>query len=298
MTPGNTPTIISTSRRTDIPAFYMPWLMNRLDAGTVSCPNPFGGQVYTVSLHPDDVHSIVFWSKHYGPFLPHVDELERRGYRFVCHYTITGAPRLLEPHVPDWLRAVIVFRQLAERIGPRRVLWRFDPIVITDTLDPAYYLKRFRSIAGALSGATERCYFSFAVFYGKVERRFRQLGIQAIDPSLEEKRTLVEQMADIASAHGITLYACCQGNLANERVQKAHCVDGDLLAELFPDRPYISAHRPTREACGCVASRDIGMYDSCAYGCAYCYAIQNHAAALARRRAHDPRADRLVTPPE
>lgn len=67
--------IISASRRTDIPAFYMPWFMNRLREGYVAYPNPFSGQIHTISVAPEDVHSIVFWSKNYAPFLPHMDEL-------------------------------------------------------------------------------------------------------------------------------------------------------------------------------------------------------------------------------
>ncbi len=286
--------IVSASRRTDIPAFYMPWLMNRLRAGFVRYPNPFSGEIHTVSLKPEDVHSIVFWSKYYGPFLPHVDELEERGYPFYCHYTITGAPRALEPRVPEWSQAARVFRELAERIGPRRVLWRFDPILFTDELDAAFYVQRFCAIAQALAGATERCYFSFAAFYSKVEQQLTQAGIRYLDPPREEKQALVEALADIADACGITLHACCQDALVGGRVQKAHCVDGDLLAALFPERPHVTEPRPTREQCGCVASRDIGMYDTCPYGCVYCYANRGHQVALRRFRAHDPTGETLI----
>jgi hypothetical protein len=286
--------IISASRRSDIPAFYTDWLMNRLRAGFVRYLNPFSGEVYTVSLEPEDVHSIVFWSKHYGPLLPHLDELEQRGYRFYCHYTVTGAPRALEPRVPGWEKAVDVFRQLAEHIGPRRVLWRFDPILFTDELDATFYVERFREIATALSGATERCYFSFAVFYGKVARRLGEAGVCYFDPPLEKRLSLVEAMAGIADECGITLHACCQDALVGGRVQKAHCVDGDLLAELFPDRPHVTKFNPTRKECGCVASRDIGVYDTCPFGCVYCYANQSREAALKRFKTHDPEGDMLV----
>lgn len=286
--------IISASRRTDVPAFYSEWFMNRIRAGTARYPNPFSNQVYEVSLHPENVHSIVFWSKHYGPLLAHLDELEERGYRFYFHYTITGAPRTLEPHVPDWTKGVQVFRQLAERTSLRHVQWRFDPILLTDELDARFYIDRFAQIAAALTGATERCYLSFAAFYGKVERQLQRLHIHFIDPAAEEKRALVDALADIADECGITLYACCQDVLVGERVQKAHCVDGDLLAALFPDRPHVSKFQPTREQCGCVASRDIGMYNTCPYGCAYCYANQGREVALARFRAHDPQGDMLT----
>ena len=124
------PSIISASRRTDIPAFYMPWLMNRLREGSASYPNPFGGQVQTVSLKPEDVHSIVFWSKHYGAFLHHVDALEAMGYPFYCHYTITGAPRALEPHVPGLglQRRGLPGAGGADQPAPRPVALRSDRV--------------------------------------------------------------------------------------------------------------------------------------------------------------------------
>ncbi len=283
--------IISASRRTDIPAFYMPWFMHRLRAGTVSYPNPFGGQNHTLSLRPEDVHSIVFWSKFYGPFLCHVDELQAQGYAFYAHYTITGAPPCLEPNVPHWEQAVQVFRTLAARTSPRHVQWRFDPILLTDDLDAAFYLDRFRQIAAALEGATTRCYFSFATFYTKVTRRLEKAGIRFIDPPLEARQALVETLAAAASNHGMTLYSCCQADLLSARVRPAHCVDADLLAELFPDRPLTRTARPTREQCGCFASRDIGMYDTCPFGCLYCYANTGQTLTSIH---HDPHSLMLI----
>jgi hypothetical protein len=288
------PLVISASRRTDIPAFYMPWLMHRLAEGAVSYPNPFSGQVHEVSLRPEDVHSIVFWSKHYGPLLPHLDALTERGYRFYCHYTITGAPRALEPHVPDWRYNVEVLHELAARTSPRHVQWRFDPIVLTDEIGPLDVVDRFRQLASALEGATTRCYFSFATYYGKVERRLRQAGVRYVNPPLDIKQRLVRALADIADEHAITLHACCQDMLIGDRVQQAHCIDGDLLAELFPDRPLKARANPTREGCGCIASRDIGMYDTCPFGCVYCYANQSHDRAVAHRHAHDPAGSMVV----
>ena len=188
--------IISASRRTDIPAFYMPWLMNRLQMGCASYPNPFSGQVHTVSLQSNDVHSIVFWSKNYGRFLPYLDEIVERGYRFYFHYTITGVLRRLEPHVPDWQQSVQVFRVLAERTSPCHLQWRFDPVLFTHESGAEFYIERFRSIATALVGATRRCYFSFAIFYDKVKRQLQQAGIRFREPSLEEKQALVQAMAD------------------------------------------------------------------------------------------------------
>jgi DNA repair photolyase len=288
--------IISASRRTDIPAFYMDWFMHRLDAGFAAYPNPFGGQIHEVSLRPDDVHSVVFWTKFPAPLLDHVASLYARNIRFMTHVTLTGLPRTLEPHVPQWEHVAAALRTLAARTSPRHVQWRFDPIVITPDLPPAWYAERFAQLAATLEGATTRCYFSFATFYGKVARRMQRAGIATTDPPLDAKRALLDRLADIADAHGITLYACCQDALLGERVQQAHCIDGDLLAALFPDRPHVTTARPTREGCGCVASRDIGIYDTCPYGCAYCYANRTHARAVAQRCRHDPHAAMLIPP--
>ncbi len=105
---------------------------------------------------------------------------------------------------------------------------------------------------------------------------------------------LVEMMAGIAGECGITLYACCEDALVMGKVQKAHCIDGDLLAELFPDRPLVAQSKPTRAQCGCVASRDIGAYDTCPYGCVYCYANRGQDVALARFQSHNPAEDILA----
>jgi len=288
-------TVISASRRTDIPALYMPWMMNRVRAGYACYPNPFGGQICRVSLRAEEVHSIVFWSKDYGPFLEHVSELQERGYGFYCHFTIAGGPRHLEPRVPEWTDAVAVFERLVERTSPRHVLWRFDPILMTGEFGREHYLERFREMARALKGLTHQCYFSFAFFYAKVKRRLELAEIGTRDPELEEKRGLVADMAAAAAECDITLYSCCNDALVEGAVRQASCVDGKLLAELFPDRPLVREHRPTRDGCGCYASRDIGMYDTCTHGCEYCYANQNHGRAVERWRMHDPEGEMLVS---
>lgn len=294
--PSGGPIIISASRRTDIPAFYMPWFMGRLRAGSVSYPNPFGRQIYQVSLRPEDVHSIVFWSKDYRPFMRHLDTLEEGGYRFVCHYTITGAPRTLEPRVPDWRVGVEILRALAKRIGAQRVLWRFDPIVLTDRLDAPAYVARFAMLARALSGYTGRCYFSFATFYAKATRRLTAAGVQFRDPPLDEKRDLAHTLAGIAAEAGMALYACCQPELVDEVIRPASCIDAALLAELFPLPALQAPLRPTRPGCGCAASRDVGVYDTCLHGCRYCYATGDDARAMAGFQRHDPEGELLLPP--
>ncbi len=130
--------------------------------------------------------------------------------------------------------------------------------------------------------------------YG-IQRRLELAKIGTRDPELAEKRGLVADMAEVAAECGMTLYSCCDAALLGGVVRKASCVDGELLAELFPDRPLVRERRPTREGCGCYASRDIGMYDTCTHGCEYCYANQNQGKVMARWERHDSEAEMLVS---
>ncbi len=289
--------IISASRRSDIPAFFADWFMARIRAGEVEYRNPFGGKNQRVSLRPEKVHSIVFWSKDYRPLLPHLDELEARGYHLFFHFTITGAPRILEPHVPESTVAAETLAYLSTRFSPKHVIWRFDPILFSAILEEKHYLEQFASLAKTLRGKTRRCYFSFVCFYSKVKKRLARAPIAGCyDPPLERKRALAAKLAEIASDCHMELYSCCNDALVqpgakkgrcvdgdplplnselstlNSQVKKGRCIDGELLAELFPDRPPITEVRPTRTECGCYASVDIGTYGTCRHGCLYCYA--------------------------
>jgi hypothetical protein len=290
--------IISVSRRTDIPAFYGNWFIHRVREGRVRYANPFGGQEYELSLRPEDVHAFVFWSKNYGPFLKYLPELEAAGYDFYFHFTINGLPRALENLVIPVEEAIICFRRLSDRYGPKRVLWRFDPIIISNITGTDYYIKRFEHLASRFQGATERCYLSFVCLYAKVRRNLQGLfesnGILCHEPSSLEKISLVKELVEVARRYGITLYSCCDDSLAVEGVMPAQCVDGELLYELFPHKPRQTKINPTRKGCRCVISRDIGAYDTCPHGCVYCYANMDKDLACRRFKAHDPSSDILA----
>ena len=289
--------IISASRRTDIPAFYAEWFMNRVREGHVRWMNPFSKAVYEVSLRPEDVSAIVFWSKNYLPLLPHLDELDQLGYRMVFHFTITGLPKPFEPRVPDAADMVRCARTLADRYGPDAVLWRYDPVLISSITSPEYHLQRFSELCRMLEGAVAGCYFSFAVFYGKVLRNTEALnaetGIVCYDLPKDDRVETALRMADIAGSHGITMHSCCGDHLVGGPIRKAHCVDADLLDRLFPDRIGLLAERPTREQCGCYESKDIGAYNTCPHGCVYCYANTGKEAAMRSHANHDPLRDVL-----
>ena len=250
--------------------------MDCVNAGSVTWRNPFGGKEITTSLAPEDVSAIVFWSKDYTPLLPYLPGLYERGYRFLVHFTITGLPSVFEPNVPPVDVTIRVAQSLAEQFGSESVLWRYDPILISNVTPPDYHRQRFAELAGRLAEHTARCYFSFPTFYSKVTRRFAKLeqetGIGCIDPTVEEKIALADNLADIAESFRIRMLTCCGDYLLSDRIAKAHCIDAELLNRLYPDRMIALKHKGTRGECGCFESTDIGAYGTCGHGCVYCYA--------------------------
>jgi hypothetical protein len=290
--------IISASRRTDIPKFYTKWFLERVREGKVAYRNPFSGHLYEISLHPEDVRAIVFWSKDFRPLERYLEELDRRGLRYYFQFTITGLPRIFEERVPDPEIAVATAKRLAARTSPGQVQWRFDPIVLSDRTQAEATVARFARLAHAMEGVTGRCYISFMARYAKVTRNLASVEgehrVRFREADLGEKRALAARLAAIAARHGIAVVSCCNDALIHEgpgfRVGKGRCVDGELIDALFPERAATSRPGPTREQCGCVASRDIGAYDTCPHGCFYCYANASKERARDRCRSHDPHA--------
>ena len=290
--------VISASRRTDIPAFYSEWFINRIRAGYVCWMNPFSKAIHRVSLRPEDMSAIVFRSKNYLPLLPCLDELDSRGYRMLFHFTITGLPRVFEPRVPDLPRLLECARVLSDRYGPEKVLWRCDPILISSVTSAEYYLTRFEELAAGLEGLTRRCYFCFAIYYNNVlrnlDRLHRDTGIECHDPPRDEHLQLATALAEIAAEHEIEMLSCCGDYLVGGKIKKAHCIDAELLHRLYPDKIGFLAEHPVREECGCAECVDIGMYDTCLHGCVYCYANTNKYMALRNYERHDSRRDMLA----
>jgi len=288
------PQIVSCSRRTDIPAFYTPWLLNRLEAGFCHVRNPYGPQIRRVSLRPEDVAGLIFWTRDPRPLLPHLAGLKTADFDFYFLMTITGYPEAMEPHCPETDRQVEAFVECAER-HPGRVFWRYDPIVLSRATPPEYHLRRFDEISGRLEGHTARCYFSFAVWFRKTRANLLAIdtgGFGFVDPETETRRALVGRLRERAGERGMRLYSCCEDALVEPGIEKAHCADASLFKRAVAARPA-----PTRQDCGCWTSVDIGAYDTCLHGCRYCYATRRHEAAAAAHAAHDPLDSMLCRPP-
>lgn len=284
--------IISVSRRTDIPAFYGEWFMKRINESFAGFVNPFGGQKYIVPLKPEDVICFVFWSKNFQPFMESLDILDEMGYKFYFNYTITGLPDIFECNLVKTEIAIDALKKISEKYSPKHINWRYDPIVISNITDENFHLKNFEKLCSELKGYVERCYFSYAIQYGKVKRNFEQFEIKnkinILDPDVKFKQELANKLTEIAGAYGITMYTCCADILITEKIKKAHCIDGDIINELFFNSSGLKNKiLPTRKECGCTLSTDIGAYDTCPHGCIYCYANMNKELANKVFSTHD-----------
>lgn len=293
--------VISVSRRTDIPAFYTEWLINRITAGWCHWINPYAGQVYRVSLKPEDCIALVFWTRNPKPLLKRLPDLKQRGYSYYFHYSLTEYPEAIERHNPPYQTALDSFKHASDIVSPEFIQWRYDPIVMTSITPAEYHIENFAKIAGALKGYTQRCYLSFMQTYGKSLRNMNAAAnayhFTTMEPKLDEKLMLLEKLRDIAIANSITLYACCSSDIVGNGILKASCLDRDIIERLRPDLKLRLKKSPTRHDCGCIEGIDIGAYDLCLFGCSYCYATNSHNAALMRRREHDPN-DSVIWRPE
>ncbi len=291
--------IISASRRTDIPAFYSEWFMNRVREGYLFVQNPFNAkQVRRVSLALDDVDAIVFWTRNPAHLVPHLAELDEKGYRYYFHYTITGFSRTLERSVPRPQAAIDTFIRLSELIGPEKIIWRFDPILISSLADASEHERVFTKIATALRGRTHRVVVSFADIYLKVSRNLMKIeGLKVADITRNEAQlfVLAGNLARIAAANGMEIQSCAEEvDLSRVGIHHGKCIDADMLKQLFGMPFNTRKDRGQREECGCVASVDIGQYNTCPHGCFYCYATTSQDSAAQNYKQHDPTSPFLI----
>jgi hypothetical protein len=266
--------VVSISRRTDIPAHYLDWLIERIDEGTVEVVNPFNpAQWRTVSLRPEDVHTLVFWSKDYGRLLRELPRFEKYP-NLLLHFTINDCP-MLEPRIPPLPERLTQAETIVKTFGPERLAWRFDPLVFWNNGENDN-IESFERIAEFVAGlGVGRCTFSFAQWYNKCVRRAKKLGFDYYDPPLAERLEAAESLAQTAKGFGIVMQSCCGDDLTGvDNVEKAHCIDGGLLYELAGEPCDTRRDTSQRKMCGCTKSVDIGSYSDqrCLHGCLYCYA--------------------------
>lgn len=284
--------ILSVSRRTDIPAFYADWFYNRLKEGFVYVRNPMNiHQVSKICLSPEIIDCIVFWSKNPRPMLSRLDELS--DYMYYFQYTINAYDKGLEVGVPKKEGIINTFKELSDKIGPKRVIWRYDPILLTNKLDIEYHVKYFEEIAKRLDGYTKTCVISFVDLYKKIQKNLSDVSVR--EATYNEMLDIASRLFVIADRYGINIQTCAE-EVALESIGISHgkCIDNALIEDLLGVKLVVSKDPNQRKECGCVQSIDIGEYNTCTHGCKYCYANFQDAVVLKNRTNHDPHSPLLI----
>jgi hypothetical protein len=298
-------TLISASRRTDIPRYYARWFAERRREGFAEYRTAYG-RPGRASLAPSDVLGYVFWTRDARRFIPELRALKDEGVPFAFQFTINGYPRSLEPFRPSVEGALASFGAISSLLpGGGAIQWRYDPIVLSEAMPAAYHVRQFAMLARELEGATRVVNTSIVEPYAKALRRVddRSTRYRRVDPgrhpSVAKKYpdlplaadapSLLEELAAIARERGIELRVCSNPEYAFARSQ---CIGPDLfepygmaLDELAP--------APSRSACRCVRSVDIGMDETCVAGCQYCYVTTSQRSAVLHLEGHSPDQTRL-----
>ena len=266
--------IVSASRRTDIPGYYSGWLFQRIREGYALVRNPFNAvQIRRVSLLPGDVDCFVFWTKNPAPMLDQLDRLA--GFDYYFQFTLTSYGIDAEENVSLKKRDVIsAFLRLAEKIGPERVIWRYDPIFLTPKYTLDYHFENFYKIARDIKGHTLKCTISFLDFYRNTENNMKELNPEKWNT--DKMRAAAKGLSAIALSYGMKMDTCAEEiDLSDFGITHASCIDIQLIERIFGYKPDVSNDKNQRPECGCAASVDIGIYNSCPNGCKYCYANYN-----------------------
>lgn len=284
--------ILSVSRRTDIPAYYSQWFINRLKAGFVYIRNPMNSnQISKVALNTDVVDCIVFWSKNPEPLLSKLDFIDNLGYKYYFQFTITPYNKNIETGLVDKRRIADTFIRLSERIGKEKVIWRYDPIIINDQFSIEYHVDSFNKLATRLSGYTEECIISFVDRYRKTDK------CNIIrDITEAEMIRIAEAFSKIAEEKNLTIKTCAEKiDLSRYNIKHASCIDRDKVESIIcaPLQDKVKKDGQ-RKYCGCIECIDIGAYNTCKNGCLYCYATFNRGTANKNFSMHDPDSPLLV----
>ncbi len=291
--------IVSASYRTDIPAFYGDWFLGRVAEGGCRTVNPYNGRESELRLDLDHVDGIVFWTRNAAPFLAGLEALAAAGYPFVVQYTLTGYPRPLERSVAPVEASIETMRRISRRYGPRALVWRYDPVMLSSLTPADWHRETFSGLARDLADCTDEVVLSFVQVYAKTransDRAAERFGFTWWDPAPEEKRALLQGLGKIARDAGLTASLCAQPELLGPGLGEARCIDAARLTDLA-GRPVTAEAKANRPGCRCARSRDVGAYDTCPHGCVYCYAVRRPEIAKRRYQAHDPTGAFLAAP--
>ena len=290
--------ILSVSRRTDIPAFYGEWFLNRLKEGFVLVRNPVNPkQVSRIALNRETVDCIVFWTKNPRNFMEHLKEL--KDYPFYFQFTLNGYGVEMEPGIPDKTKWMIpLFQELSRQIGKDRNIWRYDPVLISEQYSLEWHIHKFEEMAAALEGYTDRVVISFLDLYRKIQKKLAHMGVRTLTE--EEIVSFAEASGKAARKHGMEIVTCAEKytqryNLSRFGICPGSCVDYRLVEKVIGMDISVDKDKNQRPECGCAASIDIGAYDTCPNGCVYCYANKSEMDVKQKMDKYSPWASLLCS---
>lgn len=317
------PIIISASRSTDIPAFYAKWFINRLRAGYCVWYNPFNQQPMYVAFK--NTKAVVFWSKNPKPLIPYLDELDERGIHYYFQFTLNDYDsEKLEPNVSSMEKRIETFQELSNKIGKEKVIWRFDPLIMSDKIGIDELLNKVENIGTQLKGYTEKLVFSFADIgniYKKVENNLKRLNINYREFTPQTMNEFAKGLQELNKNWHFSLATCAeQIDLKQYGVEHNRCIDGELMKRIFAEDTdfvyYLSYGKmpkknslfPTeipkkevnlkdkgqRKICGCMISKDIGMYNTCPHFCVYCYANTSKEIVEKNRKLYNDNKESII----
>jgi DNA repair photolyase len=284
--------IVSASRRTDIPAHYSQWFFSRINEGFAYAQNPMNPtQIRKIALTPDAVACFVFWTKNPAPMLKELRIIKDFSYYF--HFTLTGYGRDIENALPQKSELLETFKKLSDVIGAHRVIWRYDPVLLNKTYSVEYHIECFEKTARALNGHTEKVVFSFIDFYKKIKENAERHAMRQI--TIEEKDLLAKNFSVIARQNNLLIDSCAESiDYCAYGISRGRCIDDRLASKIAGRTLPIPKDKNQRNGCGCAQSVDIGAYNTCVSGCAYCYANSSVTAAQKNYAAHTPHSPFLA----
>jgi DNA repair photolyase len=284
--------ILSVSRRTDIPAFYSDWFYNRVKAGVVYVRNPMNiHHISKINISPNVIDCIVFWTKDPRNMMRRMEELHDYNYYF--QFTINPYGQEIEVNVPRKHGIIDAFKCLSDKIGSEKVIWRYDPILLSDKINIEYHIRYFEEIAKRLYSFTNQCIISFVDNYKKIEQNMTRIGTKGIND--ENIKYISKLVMEIASSYNIKVQTCSERiDLSEMGITHGGCIDKSLIEDVIGYSINAKKDKSQRPECCCIESIDIGEYNTCSHGCLYCYANFNYAQVLQKNAIHDPTSPLLI----
>lgn len=280
--------ILSVSKRSDIPRFYSEWFFNRIKEGFVITRNPFNyNQISKIKITPDVVDCIVFWSKDPQPMIDKLDLI--KDYNYYFQFTITPYDKTIEKNLRDKKDIINTFINLSKKIGKEKIIWRYDPILISDKYTLDYHKKLFDRMCQLLSPYTNKCIISFLDEYKKVSKNIEKTSIRSL--SKNEMFVFGKEFSEIAKKYNLKIDTCAEEiDLSMYGIGHSSCIDKDKIEEITCCKLTKLKFMKERSNCKCYQSIDIGQYDTCINNCLYCYATRNYKMALNRYNEHNPKS--------